>query len=155
MDQRFKLIAIEFVEGDPKAQPRPRAFSRGGVARVYDPGTAEGWKSKIAAKFRTHIGRATNQAVCVQISLLFRRPKSHFRTGRNAGLLRTAAPVHHTRKPDTDNAAKAVLDALAVGSGIGVIGDDANVVLLIVEKAWANPGESPGALIQIHTEFPD
>ena len=30
------------VLGDPKGQPRPKAFSRGGHAAVYDPGTAEG-----------------------------------------------------------------------------------------------------------------
>lgn len=41
-----------FIHGDPKPQPRPRAFARrmGAkfVARVYDAGTAEGWKSQIA-----------------------------------------------------------------------------------------------------------
>ena len=34
--------------GIPKGQPRPRAFSRNGHARVFDPGTAEGWKSAVA-----------------------------------------------------------------------------------------------------------
>ncbi|MCH7474591.1 MAG: RusA family crossover junction endodeoxyribonuclease, partial [Gemmatimonadetes bacterium] len=43
-----------FVEGDPKPQPRPRAFSIGGTARVYDPHTAEGWKSAIADAARPH-----------------------------------------------------------------------------------------------------
>jgi len=41
-----------FVSGDPKAQPRIRAFAINGHARVYDPGTAEGWKSLIAVAAR-------------------------------------------------------------------------------------------------------
>lgn len=45
---------IQFrVYGVPKGQPRPKAFARnfGGKwqARVYDPGTAESFKSAIAA----------------------------------------------------------------------------------------------------------
>ncbi len=45
-------MAINFtaqVIGEPKGQPRGRAVSIAGHARVYDPKTAEGWKSLIAA----------------------------------------------------------------------------------------------------------
>jgi len=42
-----------FVPGEPKGQPRPRAFARKMgdkfVARVFDAATAEGWKGAIAA----------------------------------------------------------------------------------------------------------
>lgn len=47
------------VFGTPKAQPRPRAFAKqlGGkaVARVYDAGTAEGWKGSIALAARQYV----------------------------------------------------------------------------------------------------
>jgi hypothetical protein len=47
----FTPISI-FVHGEPKGQPRPRAFARGGMVRMYDPATAEGWKSAIADEWR-------------------------------------------------------------------------------------------------------
>ena len=47
------------VDGEPKAQPRPKAFARNfgnkWQARVYDPGTAEGWKSLIAIAVKPHL----------------------------------------------------------------------------------------------------
>ena len=54
----FAPITVR-VYGEPKGQPRPRAFAKpigGGKfsARVYDAGTAEGWKSQIAQAFRQH-----------------------------------------------------------------------------------------------------
>ena len=45
----MRLIATAFVHGEPKAQPRAKAFARNGRAGIYDPGTAEGWKGAIAA----------------------------------------------------------------------------------------------------------
>jgi len=48
----------------------------------------------------------------VSITIYFPRPKSHFKTGRNANIMRDNAPVWHTSKPDRDNCDKAIMDAL-------------------------------------------
>jgi hypothetical protein len=115
------------VLGDPKGQPRPKAFSRGGHARVYDPGTAEGWKSQIAvaAKEIGAVGLMLDTPLKVDITCYFRRPKSHYRTGKNAHLLRNNAPKWNSSKPDRDNLDKAICDAL---THLGVWRDDAQVV---------------------------
>ena len=136
------------VDGDPKAQPRPRSFAMRGKsgkysARVYDPGTAEFWKSLIAIAAREKIVRPFAGPVVVEMSFCIRRPKSHYRTGKNAAQLKPAAPNYHTSKPDVDNFAKAVLDALTT---IGAWKDDSQVAGLSARKIY---GEQPGAIIQI------
>jgi len=133
-----------FAPGDPKGQPRPRAFSRGGHARVFDPGTAEGWKSAVAVAAKPCLP-AEPIAGPVRVTLHFsmRRPKSHYRTGKRAGELRPDAPGWFTSKPDADNLAKAVLDALTT---LGAWGDDAQVARLIVEKVYLG---IPGVTVHI------
>lgn len=59
------------------------------------------------------------------IDAVFARPKSHL---RKSGV-KADAPV--LPRPDVDNIAKAVLDALQ-----DVMGDDTNVARLVVEKSY-------------------
>ncbi len=136
---------IQFtVHGDPKPQPRPRAFSRNGTARVYDPHTAEGWKSAIADAARPHCPREPWRGpVEVKLSFTFKRPKKHFRQGKHADLLRDDVPYYHTKKPDADNLAKAVLDAMTL---LGFWKDDSQVVALAVMKQY---GPDPGVIVEV------
>lgn len=144
------MTAIQtFIPGEPKAQPRPRAFAFNGSARVYDPGTAEGWKSAVALGFKDYQGALITGPLRVEIDLYFSRPKGHFGSGRNADRLKESAPSHHLRKPDGDNCAKAILDALSEKSGIGVWKDDTQVVELLVRKHWATPNRGTGALVSV------
>lgn len=70
----------------------------------------------------------------VAVTLVFRftRPKSHYRTGRNAHLLREDAPIRMAQKPDVDKLVRSVLDAL---TGV-VLVDDALVYKVIAERFW-------------------
>jgi Holliday junction resolvase RusA-like endonuclease len=120
-----------FVPGAPKGQPRPRAFARGGKARVYDPGTAEGWKGQIALALRPHLPPVpVDTAVGVHLHFLLPRPRGHF--GKRG--LRPSAPEFPLGSPDVDNLAKAVLDALVE---IGFLRDDRLVRRLSVCKHYA------------------
>jgi Holliday junction resolvase RusA-like endonuclease len=131
-------IAV-FVLGDPKGQPRPRAFARGGKARVYDPATAEGWKSQIALAIKPLLPpQPLTVPAVVEMEFVFRRPKAHF---SSTGALKLHAPQRYTSKPDVDNLAKAVLDAL---STVGLWRDDDQVTGLSARKRYAEPGEAPG-----------
>lgn len=134
-----------FAPGEPKGQPRPRAFAMKGRVRVYDPGTAEGWKSQIAIALRGHYKAPPVFTGPVSCTLQFTmpRPQSHFRTGRHAGELREGVATFHAGKPDADNLAKAVLDALTT---IGIWKDDSLVARLIVVKLY---GKRPGCYIEI------
>lgn len=139
----WALFAAIDVFGEPKGQPRPRAFSRGGHASVYNPSTAEGWKGAIALAALFH--RPSSPLECpIKLAITFFFP-------RPARLLRRKSPVGtlpHTKKPDADNAAKAVMDSL---TEIGFWRDDALVVSLVAEKFYADLGQASGALIQIFT----
>lgn len=143
-------VDIEFfVRGDPKGQPRPRAFARkmGNryVARVFDAGTAEEWKSAIAFEARGQLpDNPCEGPVSVSLSFAFGRPKSHFVGGVASKGLRDCAPTAHTGKPDADNLAKAVLDALTQLGGYWR--DDSQVARLLVDKVY---GSTPGCLIRI------
>ena len=143
-----------WVEGTPKAQPRARAFARGGKARLYTPGTAEHWKGQIALAFK-ELRPETPIASPVRIFVGAVMP----RPGR---LCRKKDPVHalpHDKKPDPDNIAKAILDALTT---IGVWEDDKLVSDLrctMVYAARVDTREAsgwlgratPGAHIEIET----
>lgn len=139
-----------WVSGEPKGQPRPRAFARkmGGkfVARVFDAGTAEAWKSCIAAAAAQH-KPAEPIAGPVRLRLCFylARPKGHCVANKPERGLRPNAPVWHTGKPDSDNLAKAVMDALTQCGWFW--GDDAQVAILTVAKRYADSGT--GAQIEI------
>ena len=134
-----------FATGIPKGQPRPRAFSRGGRAAVYDPGTAEGWKGQIALAWRDTGHQKIADAPAYLVRLLFRipRPKSHYNSKQQ---LKPSSPVWFTGKPDADNLAKAVLDALTV---LAVWKDDALVAELYISKKYAE--ENSGCFIHIET----
>lgn len=146
----MNLIATAFVHGEPKAQPRPRAFSRGGRAGIYDPGTAEGWKGAIAGALRSHAGKLNPDALRVDLVFFFPRPKSHFGTGRNARKIKPIAPEWHLKKPDVDNLEKAVFDALSEKSGIGLWKDDTQVIDSRSQKLWAD-NRPPGMQIDIYS----
>jgi Holliday junction resolvase RusA-like endonuclease len=127
-----------FVTGDPKGQPRPRAFYRKGLGvRVYDAGTAEGWKSQVALALHNHGSLVTDAPFRLELRFVMARPKSHY---RKDGTLTPSAPRSHTSKPDSDNLAKAVLDAM---SQLNIWHDDSQVDQLFVTKRWAMRIEDP------------
>jgi len=76
--------------------------------------------------------------VDVEIAAVFAMPKSWSKKKRDA-----MACSLHTQKPDADNIAKAVLDALSA-----FWTDDAQVAVLRVRKTWSM-GWHPGTHIRI------
>lgn len=134
------------VQGDPKGQPRPRAFARRMgdkfVARVFDSGTAEEWKGQVAVAAKPHTPVAPILGpVQMRAGFVFRRPKSHFRAN---GELKPNAPTQYTSKPDIDNLLKAVMDALTQLGGFWH--DDQQVAFV---TSWKNYGANAGAVIEI------
>ena len=137
---------IEFmVTGIPKGQPRPKAFARkmpGGnyMARVYDPGTAEAWKTLIAVAAKDHIPKEPiDGPIDLFLMFLMPRPKAHF-TKKG---LRDSAPNFHFSKPDSDNLAKAVMDTLGL---LRFWKDDAQVCELVIRKRYAG---SAGCIVRL------
>ena len=128
------------VPGVPIAQPRTKATTIGGHARVYTPKTADAYKASVAIAFKTaYGGNPIEGPVRVDIEFVMPRPKSMIWRKRE---------LHsewHTKKPDIDNLAKAAIDALY---GLAW-GDDSQVCSLVIAKRIAGGTESPSTAIKI------
>ena len=139
-----KFFMEVFAEGFPKGQPRPRAFSRGGKASVYDPATAEGWKSAIAIACRPWAGRRVSEPVFLRLVFYMPRPKSHYK--KDGSLTLSGSDAMYVKTPDVDNLAKAVMDCM---TSLQIWVDDAQVVELSVFKRYTNG--ATGCQIEVAT----
>ena len=132
------------ITGEPKGQPRPRAFARKmgnvHVARFYDSDVADEWKRAVQIVVLdaaiVHRWSLTLGPVAISMCFSLPRPKSHF----GAKGLKASAPMHHSGKPDADNLAKLVMDQITKSGKVWR--DDSQVVSLRVEKLWASGNES-------------
>jgi Holliday junction resolvase RusA-like endonuclease len=121
-------MAITFtVPGNPVPQPRVRVSTRGGFARAYVPSKhpVHDYRTQLAVAARLAGLTPTGEPLDVVIDAVWERPKSHL---LKSGVKATAPKLP---RPDVDNVAKAVLDALQ-----DVMGDDSLVGRLVVEKSW-------------------
>lgn len=116
------------VPGKPVPQPRARVSTRGGFARAYVPSTHPVHQYRLAILSEAVAAglSATTDPIEVIIDAVFERPKSHM-TKKG---VKPTSPV--LPRPDCDNIAKAVLDAL------GQLLDDTIVRRLVVEKTWGS-----------------
>jgi len=86
-------------------------------------------------------------AIELKCNFYFKRPKSHYRTGRFRFSLREDAPLYHLTVPDLTKLVRAIEDALK-----GVIWtDDSHVVSQHNSKQYSH-SSLPGAVVTI-TEF--
>ncbi|WP_327377952.1 RusA family crossover junction endodeoxyribonuclease [Streptomyces sp. NBC_01216] len=92
---------------------------------------------------------ALDGPVWLDMQFTLRRPKSHYRTGRNTGLLKATAPPYPTGKPDLDKLIRSTQDAL---KDAGVLSDDSIVASLGASKVyvlWGDALRTPGAVIKV------
>lgn len=117
---------------------------------MYDPGTAEKWKSDIAFASQNYIKAYGTLHGPVRVFLNFYLPrnKSDYSMSKKEMVrkLKPSAPKYHIKKPDPDNLAKAVLDAL---TNLGAWGDDKQVVQLWINKEYAADQNGMGCEISI------
>ncbi len=133
---------IEFkIPGNPKALKRHRTFQKGKFKGTYDP--SEGDKADFLVKcIANKPDIPLDEPLAVTLMFCFPRPKSHYRTGAMAHLLRDVAPKWHTGIPDVDNLLKFVCDSL---NGI-FWKDDSRICHTTCSKVY---GDEPHILIQI------
>lgn len=115
--------------------------------REDNPAT-EPWRQVIAYKARQVMGGTEMFVGPVVLTLIFvmKRPKGHWGTGQNAGVLKQTAPHWHSVAPDLDKLVRAVCDGLTAG---GVWKDDSLVVSVAAGKRYTVADEVPRALIRI------
>lgn len=111
MTAQWSQVAVFFAAGAPKPQPRPRAraIRAAGkwIATIYNPHDADDWKRSVAWwAIREAPPAPLVGAVRVDLMFLLPRPDRLMRVKDPEG------PVLCPCKPDVDNLAKAVLDAM-------------------------------------------
>ena len=143
-------VAFEAV-GEPAPQGSKRHVGHG--IMVESSKKLKPWRDTVTAAAReAHDGAPIVGPVCVGVAFRFRRPQSHYGTGRNAATLKPSAPESPCTRatPDVDKLARGVLDALVAA---GVLGDDAQVSRLLASKVYVEPGQWTGASVRVMTEI--
>lgn len=142
------------VYGHPAPQGSKRAFRNqhtGRIQQVENSAKVAPWRQDVRNAIEKQAPDVRyDGAVAVRITFAFERPRSHYRTGRNADLLRAGAPRWPTgRTNDVDKLARSTLDAL---TSSGVIVDDGQVIQLVATKVYVDGPtvlDRPGAIIRI------
>ena len=122
-----------FVSGVPKAQPRVKAFVRGGHAGVYTPDSAESWKQAVRLQAAANAPESVMSGVVrVELDFFLPRPKAHH---KRDGSVKSNSPVWHCKKPDLDNLIKAVTDAITDTQRVWL--DDSQICEITATKTYA------------------
>ncbi len=124
------------VQGTPVAKGRPKFARRGKFTVAYTPKKTVNYETLVKFAFIQHVGADFKPFDCpliLRVNAYFPRPKSHYRTGKNAGILKDSAPQHMTNKPDWDNIGK-ITDALNEVA----FTDDKLIVTGIVSKHYSD-----------------
>lgn len=143
-------LAIRVI-GLPGAQGSKRSFGPGRMVES-SPRVAP-WRQDVRAAALQAAGddgwETATGPIEVRLTFLFKRPKSHYRSGRNSHLLRDNAPWYPTSRTigDIDKLVRSTLDALTSAE---IFADDSLVCDLgYARKRWAEWGQPSGALILV------
>lgn len=136
------------VVGRPIPQGSKRHVGRG---ILVESSNVKPWRDSIVATAIEAAGMdwcGYAGPVRMEVTFAFRRPKSHYRTGANADLLRNGAPTFPSNQAngDLDKLLRAVFDALTTAA---VIRDDSQVVEVSAGKIYLSPDQREGAEITV------
>lgn len=131
------------VNGSPAPQG---SKSRGRYGGVFETSKKVGpWRNAVRTEAQSVVPVPLDGPVKVDAVFYLPRPKGHYGTGRNAGVLKESAPAYPTGTPDIDKLCRSTLDGLKEG---GAYHDDAQVVSLSAWKMYAD-GRASGADIEV------
>lgn len=133
----------------PQGSKRPVRLGNGRTGLVESSRAVGPWREAVRAETQRAMNGYGPADGPLQVSarFYFARPKSHWRTGRNAHLLKDGAPPWPWTKPDVDKLARAILDGLTEG---GAWIDDGQVVKLAASKHYATPDCPAGCIIEFY-----
>jgi Holliday junction resolvase RusA-like endonuclease len=125
-------------------QPFRDGHGRVVVSTVDDNPKSKEWKREIAQVARQLWGARPllDRPLALMCVFYEPRPKSHFGSGRNSGVLKTDAPVYPARRPDVLKLTRAVEDSLTSV----VWRDDSLIVHEELRKEW---GDHAGVQITV------
>lgn len=123
------IFTFEIV-GEPQGKGRPRFSTRGGFVKTYTPEKTASYENFVKVCYlNKYKGQKLDGEIIAEIIAYFSIPKSFSKKKRVQAIEGKIMP---TKKPDTDNIAKTILDSL---NGIA-FEDDKQVVALLVKKIY-------------------
>ena len=135
------MMTCDFeVEGKPTGKGRPRFKRMGNFVQTYTPEKTAEYEKLVRIRFQNAGGALTDKPVRVEITAFFAPPKSTRKRDRIEMLANRILPE---KKPDVDNIAKIILDALNKIA----YKDDSQVIELSVKKIY-----SDAAKVCVHIE---
>lgn len=125
------MIRFE-IPGEPGAKGRPRFSNHGGFTKTYTDKKTRLYEMLVRDAYMTKIGNPDPMKVEIEVEINahFGIPKSASKKKREAMI---NGKIRPTKKPDTDNIAKVILDSL---NGIA-FDDDKQVIKLLVNKYYS------------------
>lgn len=127
------------VLGEPMGKGRPKFTHIGGFARAYTPEKTANYETLVRLTYQQEIGTLYEGPVKMEINAFYGIPKA---ANKKLKAQMRAGEVYPLKKPDADNVAKIICDAL---NGIAYH-DDTQVVKLTINKFY---GEIPQTNINI------
>ena len=131
------------IVGEPQGKGRPRFSTRGGFVKTYTPEKTASYENFVKVCYlNKYKGQKLDGEIIAEIIAYFPIPKSFSKKKRTEAIEGKIMP---TKKPDTDNIAKTILDSL---NGIA-FEDDKQVVALLVKKLY---GEDAKVVVVLKNE---
>lgn len=128
------------IIGEPQGKGRPRFSTRGGLVKTYTPEKTASYENFVKVCYlNKYKGQKLDGEIIAEIIAYFPIPKSFSKKKRSEAI---EGKIRPTKKPDTDNIAKTILDSL---NGIA-FEDDKQVVALLVKKLY---GEEPKVVVSL------
>ena len=125
-------MRVDFeIPGSPVAKGRPRFSTARGTVRTYTPEKTAEYENLVKLSYMEQVNIKLTGQIAAVIYAYFPIPKSE---SKKRHKLMADGEIMHTKRPDADNIAKTVLDAL---NGIA-FDDDSQVWKLIVYKRYSD-----------------
>jgi Holliday junction resolvase RusA-like endonuclease len=134
-----------WVPGIPQPGGSKRGFfnhKTGHVIITEDAKRSKDWRASVSQAASQVAKEMLTVPLKVRFDFVFPRPKGHFGTGKNAGVLRKTAPAFPAGRPDVLKCSRSTEDALT-----GILWrDDSQIVTEMLTKRY---GDQAGAWIRV------
>jgi Holliday junction resolvase RusA-like endonuclease len=140
------MIFEQTIDFEPVSLKRHRHRLKGGT---YDPSKKE--KDEfIKCIEQMPLDKMEKPIRCI-LNFYCKRPKNHYKTGKNAHILKDSSPKYNTNNKDLDNMVKFVLDAL----NNKLYTDDSLIFEITCSKQYSNNPDNNGYIYMKFAEVDD
>ena len=142
------MIVTFYVDGEARGKQRPRTVRKDGVLRTYTPQETKDYEQLVKSAYMHEAkGAFFTGPVCVMMTVIVELPKSISKAKRQEILIKDS--MRPTKRPDLDNVAKSVCDALNKTA----YKDDAQIVRLCVSRHYGGKNGVYVTISEVQNEF--